>query len=139
MGTTISFTRPDGKMVEGYAAEPVAKAGAPAIVVIQEWWGVNQQIRGVADRLAAAGYFALVPDLYRGKWTVEAEEALAHRGHLFEGEEAFELSAKDFDRRVHGENLLLSLCRKAVSDRSDTHRWSSREGDRLCTPRGAQG
>ena len=75
MGTTISFTRPDGKMVEGYAAEPVAKAGAPAIVVIQEWWGVNQQIRGVADRLAAAGYFALVPDLYRGKWTVEAEEA----------------------------------------------------------------
>jgi carboxymethylenebutenolidase len=75
MGTTISFTRPDGKMVEGYAAEPVTKAGAPAIVVIQEWWGVNQQIRGVADRLAAAGYFALVPDLYRGKWTVEAEEA----------------------------------------------------------------
>ena len=75
MGTTISFARPDGKMVEGYAAEPVTKAGAPAIVVIQEWWGVNQQIRGVADRLAAAGYLALVPDLYRGKWTVEAEEA----------------------------------------------------------------
>ena len=75
MGTTISFTRPDGKMVEGYAAEPVTKPGAPGIVVIQEWWGVNQQIRGVADRLAAAGYFALVPDLYRGKWTVEAEEA----------------------------------------------------------------
>src|SRR5580698_7723977 len=75
MGTTISFTRPDGKMVEGYAAEPVTKTGAPGIVVIQEWWGVNQQIRGVADRLAAAGYFALVPDLYRGKSTVEAEEA----------------------------------------------------------------
>src|ERR1700734_1725298 len=81
MGTTISFTRPDGKMVEGYAAEPVTKAGAPGIVVIQEWWGVNQQIRGVADRLAAAGYFALVPDLYRGKWTVEAEEA----HHLMSG------------------------------------------------------
>jgi carboxymethylenebutenolidase len=75
MGTTISFTRPDGKMVEGYAAEPIHKAGAPAIVVIQEWWGVNAQIRGVADRLATAGYLALVPDLYRGKWTVEAEEA----------------------------------------------------------------
>ena len=75
MGTTISFARPDGKMVEGYAAEPVTKTGAPGIVVIQEWWGVNQQIRGVADRLADAGYFALVPDLYRGKSTVEAEEA----------------------------------------------------------------
>jgi carboxymethylenebutenolidase len=75
MGTTISFTRPDGKMVEGYAAEPLGKPGAPGIVIIQEWWGVNQQIRGVADRLAAAGYLALVPDLYRGKCTVEAEEA----------------------------------------------------------------
>jgi len=44
-------------------------------VVIQEWWGLNDQIRGVADRLANAGYQALVPDLYRGKSTLEAEEA----------------------------------------------------------------
>jgi carboxymethylenebutenolidase len=75
MGTTISFKRPDGKSVDGYLAEPADAAGAPAIVVIQEWWGVNEQIRGVADRLATAGYLALVPDLYRGKSTVEAEEA----------------------------------------------------------------
>ena len=75
MGTTISFNRPDGKKVDGYVAEPAAKANAPGIVVIQEWWGVNEQIRGVANRLAAAGYLALVPDLYRGKSVVEAEEA----------------------------------------------------------------
>jgi carboxymethylenebutenolidase len=75
MGTTVSFNRPDGKAVSGYLAEPAHPAGAPAIVVIQEWWGVNDQIRGVADRLASAGYLALVPDLYRGKATVEAEEA----------------------------------------------------------------
>ncbi|MBL8383490.1 MAG: dienelactone hydrolase family protein [Burkholderiales bacterium] len=75
MGTTISFARPDGKTVEGYLAEPAAAAGAPAVVVIQEWWGLNDQIRGVADRVAAAGYRALVPDLYRGKSTIEAEEA----------------------------------------------------------------
>ena len=75
MGTTISFNRPDGKKVDGYLAEPADAANAPGIVVIQEWWGVNQQIRGVADRLAAVGYRALVPDLYRGKSTVEAEEA----------------------------------------------------------------
>jgi carboxymethylenebutenolidase len=43
------------------------------VVVIQEWWGLNDQIRGVADRMARAGYTALVPDLYRGKSTVEAE------------------------------------------------------------------
>jgi carboxymethylenebutenolidase len=75
MGKTISFDRPDGKTVPGYFAEPAHATGAPAIVVIQEWWGVNGQIRGVADRLAHAGYRALVPDLYRGKSTVEAEEA----------------------------------------------------------------
>jgi carboxymethylenebutenolidase len=75
MGTTISFNRPDGKKVDGYLAEPAGGANAPGIVVIQEWWGVNEQIRGVADRLATAGYRALVPDLYRGKSTIEAEEA----------------------------------------------------------------
>jgi carboxymethylenebutenolidase len=81
MGTTISFNRPDGKKVDGYLAEPADKPGAPGVVVIQEWWGVNDQIRGAADRLAAAGYRALVPDLYRGKATVEAEEA----NHLMTG------------------------------------------------------
>src|ERR1700749_5253607 len=75
MGTMVSFKRPDGKELQGYLAEPAQPDGAPAVVVIQEWWGLNDQIRGVADRLANAGYFALVPDLYRGKWTVEAEEA----------------------------------------------------------------
>ncbi|MBK6323006.1 dienelactone hydrolase family protein [Candidatus Aalborgicola defluviihabitans] len=71
----VSFQRPDGQAVQGYLAEPAQGSGAPAIVVIQEWWGLNNQIRGVADRLAAAGYQALVPDLYRGQSTVEAEEA----------------------------------------------------------------
>ncbi|MBK7261951.1 MAG: dienelactone hydrolase family protein [Rubrivivax sp.] len=75
MGQTISFNRPDGKSVQGYLAEPAQAAGAPAVVVIQEWWGLNDQIRGVAERLAGAGFLALVPDLYRGKSTVEAEEA----------------------------------------------------------------
>jgi carboxymethylenebutenolidase len=75
MGTMVSFKRPDGQELQGYLAEPAQPNGAPAVVVIQEWWGLNDQIRGVADRLAHAGYLALVPDLYRGKITVEEEEA----------------------------------------------------------------
>lgn len=74
-GSMVSFNRPDGKEVHGYLASPAEPKGAPAIVVIQEWWGLNDQIRGVADRLARCGYLALVPDLYRGKNTVEEEEA----------------------------------------------------------------
>jgi carboxymethylenebutenolidase len=75
MASMISFNRPDGQAVQGYLAEPESPAGAPSVVVLQEWWGLNDQIRGVADRLATAGYVALVPDLYRGQSTVEAEEA----------------------------------------------------------------
>jgi carboxymethylenebutenolidase len=75
MGKMISFKRPDGKDVAGYLAEPMQSGAAPGMVVIQEWWGLNDQIKGVADRLATAGYRALVPDLYRGKVTVEAKEA----------------------------------------------------------------
>jgi isochorismate hydrolase len=75
MGRTVSFNRPDGKAVAGYLAEPADPAAAPAIVVVQEWWGVNEQIRGVAERLASAGYVALVPDLFRGKVALEAAEA----------------------------------------------------------------
>lgn len=80
-GSMVGFKRPDGQEVQGYLASPAQPQGAPAIVVIQEWWGLNDQIRGVADRLARCGYLALVPDLYRGKSTVEEEEA----HHLMEG------------------------------------------------------
>lgn len=75
MSRMISFERPDGQSVNGYLAEPAEGAAAPGMVVIQEWWGLNDQIKGVADRLAAAGYRALVPDLYRGKLALEANEA----------------------------------------------------------------
>ena len=73
MGQTVQFQRPDGASVNGYLAEAAQPIGA--VVVIQEWWGLNDQIRGVGDRFAVAGFTALVPDLYRGKSTMEAEEA----------------------------------------------------------------
>jgi carboxymethylenebutenolidase len=81
MGKNISYKRPDGQSVNGYLAEPAQAASAPGIVVIQEWWGLNDQIRGVADKLANAGYRALVPDLYRGKVALDANEA----NHLMTG------------------------------------------------------
>lgn len=88
MATTVTFKRPDGQSIQGYLSEPEHAGTAAAIVVIQEWWGVNAQIRGVADRLASAGYVALVPDLYRGKSTVEAEEAHHLMGGLNFGDAA---------------------------------------------------
>ena len=77
----IEFKRPDGNTVSGYLAEPVNQTNAPGVVVIQEWWGLDDEVKRVADRLAAAGYRALVPDLYRGKLALEANEA----EHLMNG------------------------------------------------------
>ncbi|MCX8099177.1 MAG: dienelactone hydrolase family protein [Casimicrobiaceae bacterium] len=85
----IQFRRPDGAEVPGFLAE--GEPGGPAVVVIQEWWGVNDQILGVAIKLAQAGYTALVPDLYRGKSTVEAEEA----HHLMSGLDFGQAAAQD--------------------------------------------
>ena len=81
MAKNVSFNRPDGKSVNGYLAEPHPAPAAAGVVVIQEWWGLDDEIKGVADRLAKAGYRALVPDLYRGKLALDANEAQ----HLMEG------------------------------------------------------
>ena len=71
----VTFARPDGTQCSGYYVESPAGESAPALVVIQEWWGVNDHIKGVADRYATQGYRVLVPDLYRGKVGLDAKEA----------------------------------------------------------------
>jgi len=75
MGQMITFKRPDGGECGGYLASPAGSNKAPGVVVIQEWWGLNDQIKGVAERLATLGFRALVPDLYKGKVTIDAAEA----------------------------------------------------------------
>ena len=79
MGTMIEFARPDGGRTKGYLAS--AGNNRPGIVIIQEWWGLNDQICGVADRFARAGYNALAPDLYKGRLTAVPDEA----NHLMSG------------------------------------------------------
>ena len=91
MGDLVKCTRPDGQQLNGYLAEPIQGTKAPGIVVIQEWWGLNDQIKGVADRLAGAGYRALVPDLYRGKLALEANEA----EHLMNGLDFADAASQD--------------------------------------------
>lgn len=71
----VTFKRPDGKECSGYYVEGAGGRNAPGLVVIQEWWGVNDHIKGVADRYAKHGFRVLVPDLYRGKVGLDAKEA----------------------------------------------------------------
>lgn len=58
----------------GYLAVPDGERG-PATIVMQEWWGVDEHIRSVCDRLAVEGFYALAPDLYRGETTTQPSEA----------------------------------------------------------------
>jgi carboxymethylenebutenolidase len=50
--------------IKAYIAEPLASDSPPAVIVVQEWWGLNEHIRDIARRLARAGYFSVAPDLY---------------------------------------------------------------------------
>jgi carboxymethylenebutenolidase len=58
----------------GYLAVPAGERG-PATIVLQEWWGLDEHIRSICDRLATEGFFALAPDLYRGESTTQPSEA----------------------------------------------------------------
>lgn len=73
-GKEITFTSGDDK-VKGYLAVPEGTGPFPGVVVIQEWWGLNEDIRQNARRLAAQGYVCLAPDLYRGKVATEPAQA----------------------------------------------------------------
>lgn len=65
MGENVTFPA-NGGTANGYLASPASGKG-PGVIVIQEWWGLNDQIKGVADMFAREGFNALAPDFYHGK------------------------------------------------------------------------
>ena len=73
MGESVTYTTPNQSKVTGYLAQ--AAGSNKHVIVLQEWWGLNDQIRGVCDRFAAAGFNALAPDLYQGRVTQNPDEA----------------------------------------------------------------
>lgn len=64
----------NGRQTDGYLARPATEP-APGVIVVQEWWELNENIKAIADRFAAEGFVALAPDLYHGKLTSEPDEA----------------------------------------------------------------
>lgn len=70
MGELVTF-KSNGGTCDGY----IAGDSGPGIVVIQEWWGLNDHIKDVVDRFAAAGFVAVAPDLYHGASATEPDGA----------------------------------------------------------------
>ncbi|WP_417514798.1 dienelactone hydrolase family protein [Minwuia sp.] len=77
-----------GLNVKGFVAVPEATP-APAIILIHEWWGLNDQIKAVAADFAKAGYVAIAVDLYGGKVATDPETARSYMGQV-NGEDAID-------------------------------------------------
>jgi carboxymethylenebutenolidase len=73
MGTLVRYPA-NGHTTAGYLALPPSGRG-PGLLVIQEWWGLVDHIKNVADRFAGAGFVALAPDFFDGKATKSPDEA----------------------------------------------------------------
>jgi carboxymethylenebutenolidase len=71
---TVTYKSGD-ETVSAFLAAPEGKGPFPAVVVIQEWWGLNDWVKDQARALAREGYLALAVDLYRGKVTSNPDEA----------------------------------------------------------------
>jgi len=71
MGEMVEFPS-NGSTANGYLATPAEGAG-PGVLVIQEWWGLVPQLKGVCDKLAVEGFTALAPDLYHGEYAEHTE------------------------------------------------------------------
>jgi carboxymethylenebutenolidase len=80
MAETISFPS-NGSDASGYLAKPASGSG-PGVLVIQEWWGLDSGIKEMADRLGAAGFVALAPDLYHGE--LAAHDEMDKAGQLMQ-------------------------------------------------------
>jgi carboxymethylenebutenolidase len=80
MPETVEF-RSNGNLASGYLVIPAAGSG-PGVLVIQEWWGLDSGIKEMADRLGAAGFVALAPDLYHGE--LAAHDEMDKAAHLMQ-------------------------------------------------------
>jgi carboxymethylenebutenolidase len=71
----ITYPDRDGEELTGYLARPADGEPRAAVIVIQEWWGLDEHIQDLTRRFAAEGFVALAPDLYKGQVATEPDEA----------------------------------------------------------------
>lgn len=89
-GEEVQYATVNGTEITGYLATPdEAGDGGPALIVIHEWWGLNDNIRMMTDKLAGEGYTALAVDLYKGK-VAESPDSAGTYARSVDEEEAVE-------------------------------------------------
>ena len=82
MRTKVSLKSASGEAFDGELALPEGSGKGPAVLLFHEWWGINDHVRSLLDRLAADGFVAFTIDLFDGKTTKDADEAGKMMGSL---------------------------------------------------------
>src|SRR5947207_11488062 len=95
-----------GGATTAYVARPETTSAA-AVILIQEWWGINDHIRDIASRYAEEGYTCIAPDLYRGKVTKDPEEAssLMHQLAIEDGMDTIKRTVAEVRQRYSIEKI----------------------------------
>jgi len=91
---TITY-RANGGTAAGYVARPDDQVRHPGVIVIQEWWSINDNIKEICRRFAAAGFVVLAPDLYHGKVVLNGEPNEAQKA-------AMSLDQAEVAKNLHG-------------------------------------
>lgn len=100
MSAMVKFSSKSGE-VHGAVAEPAGAGKGGGLVVIQEWHGLNDQMKGKVDRFAKEGYLALCPDLYHGKVATNDQDAAALMNELDWGRAVQDIGASAAHLRGH--------------------------------------
>lgn len=101
-GRDVIYATVDGQPVHGYLAQPKTVNGRlPAVIVIHEWWGLNDNITHMADRLAGEGYTALAVDLYGGQTVTAPADAQKLMKQVFANPGAAESNLKQAYAYLH--------------------------------------
>lgn len=96
-GEEVTYATVDGEQITGYLAKPEGMdQERPGVIVIHEWWGLNDNIRMMTDKLAGEGYTALAVDLYNGRVAETPENAGKYAGSV-NSEEAIDNLKQAYD------------------------------------------
>lgn len=109
-GEDVVYATVNGTEVTGYLVRPDNVEGPlPGVIVIQEWWGLNDNIRAMAEKIAALGYTALAVDLYNGQVATTPEEASRFMGEAMENQAALTQNVTQAYAYLTGEHDALKV------------------------------
>ena len=104
---TLNLETRNGATTAHVALPEDAEKKNAAVILIQEWWGINDHIRDIASRYANEGYTCIAPDLFRGKVTKDPEEAssLMHQLAIEDGMDTIKRTIEEVRRRYSIEKI----------------------------------